>query len=97
MVIRFLEEAADEIVDAVHYYNRERPGFGFEFSIEVRNALARIKKYPDAWPEISKNIHKCIINRFPFAVLYSQYPEYILVVAIMHMKRKPGYWKKRVE
>ncbi len=95
MILRFRPEAADELHEAVRYYNKERPGLGFEFAAELRNALNRIKRYPDSWPLISPNIRKCIVNKFPFAVLYYRGNELLLVVAIMHMKRKPGYWQNR--
>ncbi len=97
MKILFLQESLDEFSGAVEYYNTERPGLGFEFAAEVRNALNRIKKYPDSWPAVTDNIRKCIINRFPFAALYHREDDRIVIVALMHMKRLPGYWKKRTE
>lgn len=95
MNLKFLPQARSEFVNAVRYYNSERPGLGFEFSNEVRNALTRIKKYPEAWPLISVNIRKCIVNRFPFSVLYFTEELNILIIAVMHHKRKPGYWQSR--
>lgn len=95
MKLFFLLEAYEEFTGAVRYYNGERPGLGYEFAAEVRNVLNRIKKYPDSWPSISSNIRKCLVNRFPFAVLYHREDERLIVVAVMHMKRRPGYWKDR--
>jgi len=97
MMLRFRAEAGEEFAEAVRQYNQERPGLGFEFAGEVRNALNRMKKYPDSWPLISPNIRKCIVNRFPFAVLYKRGSEHLLVVAVMHMKRNPWYWRKRLD
>lgn len=96
MNIRFRKEAADELASAVGYYNNERPGLGYEFAIEVRNTLKRIKIFPEAWPFLTPNIRRCIVKRFPFAVLYHIDKEYLLVIAVMHLKREPGYWKGRV-
>ncbi len=97
MILRIRPEAVEEFVDAVRYYNGERPGLGYEFASEVRNAFMRVKKYPDSWQAISANIRRCLVNRFPYAVLYNRDGEHLLVVAIMHLKRKPGYWGKRVD
>jgi len=97
MIIRFRPESAEEFNLAVLYYNNERPGLGFELAAEVRNTLNRIIKFPDSWPFISPNIRKSIVNRFPFAVLYHRGDNQILIIAIMHMRRKPGYWKQRVD
>ena len=33
---------------------------------------------------------------FPYAILYMDQPDRILIMAVMHMKRQPGYWKKRL-
>lgn len=95
-MIRFLEEAVDEFSDAVRYYNSERPGLGYELAVEVKNTLGRIKKYPQSWTEVFPGIRKCIVNRFPYSVLYHEKKELILIVAIMHMRRKPENWKGRL-
>jgi hypothetical protein len=34
--------------------------------------------------------------RFPFGVVYEIESENISVIAIMHLRRRPGYWKRRV-
>jgi len=97
MRARFRAEAAEEFAEAVRYYNGERPGLGFELAGEVRNAIKRIKKYPESWPEIAPDIRKCIVNRFPYSILYCLESGLVLVIALMHMKRMPGYWKNRID
>lgn len=96
MKLAFLRKAFEELAHAVDYYNSERSGLGFEFAAEIRKALNRMKKHPDSWPLISPNIRRCIVNRFPFAVLYYRESDRLVVIAIMHMKRRPGYWENRV-
>jgi hypothetical protein len=97
MNLLILHDAVREFERAVDYYNNERPGLGYEFAAEVRNAFNRIKRYPESWPFITRNIRKCVVNRFPFSILYHSEKEQVIVVAVMHMKRKPGYWKMRIE
>jgi hypothetical protein len=96
MSLRFLKEAVDEFAEAVKYYNSERPGLGFELASEIRKALKRIKKFRNAWPVVSSGVRRCLVGRFPFAILFSIESATIVIIAIMHMKRKPGYWKKRL-
>ncbi len=91
----FLEEAFRELDETVRFYNGKRVGLGFEFASEIRKTIERIKKYPSAWPVISANIRRSLVNRFPYAVLYSMIDGSVLIVAIMHLRRKPGYWKNR--
>ncbi len=96
MDIKFRKEAADEFASAVKYYNKERPGLGYEFALEIRSTLKRIKIFQEAWPFITPNIRKCIVKRFPFAILYYIENKYVLIIAVMHLKRKPGYWQNRI-
>lgn len=41
-------------------------------------------------------IRCCLTHVFPYAVLFTIEPESILIVAVMHCSREPGYWKRRV-
>ncbi len=95
MKIFFIDEASDEFRDAVEYYNEQRQGLGFEFANEVKATLSRIGIYPVTWPELESGIRKCIIKRFPYALIYTIEDDLIIILAIMHMKRKPDYWKNR--
>jgi hypothetical protein len=48
MRARFLQVAKRELDDAVDYYNREKPGLGYEFLWEVFFAIDRIKQFSQA-------------------------------------------------
>ena len=73
----------------------ELDGLGFEFAIEVQKAIERIIQYPNSWSKLSTRTRKCRCNRFPYNVIYSLKDETIIIIAIMHTKRKPNYWEKR--
>jgi len=96
MKIRVLSSAEREFIEAVDYYNSERPGLGYEFAEEVRVAFDRIRAFPEAWPLFSKRARRCIVSRFPYGVLYQIRPDCSLVVAVMHRKRDPQAWHQRV-
>jgi hypothetical protein len=36
------------------------------------------------------------VSRFPYQIVYRRRPDEIVIVAVAHVKRKPGYWKDRV-
>jgi len=94
--IIFIDKASEELHAAVKYYNKERPGLGFEFANEVKSTLSRIRLHPEVWAEIDEGIRKCIVKRFPYALLYLFDNSKIVIIAVMHMKKKPGYWKTRI-
>jgi hypothetical protein len=96
MNVRILSAAEYEFLDAVHYYNNECPGLGFEFAAEIQNTIDRIKNNPEAWAPLSARIRRCLTQRFPFGVIYELANDEILIVSIMHMNRHPESWKKRL-
>lgn len=95
MKIRILACAEQEAADAVDYYNGLYPPFGHEFAEELKNTLSRIETYPNAWPLLSQRARRCIMNKFPYSLIYQVRQDYILVLAIMHMKRDPKSWQAR--
>jgi len=45
--------------------------------------------------KVEGDIHKCRLPRFPYGVIYRTKSETVEILAIMHLKREPGYWKAR--
>lgn len=96
MIIRFLETAQIELDESVEYYNHEVAGLGIKFLEEILRALDLIANHPEAWPQISARTRRCKINRFPFGIIYQNREDEILIVAIAHFHRKPGFWNERL-
>ncbi|MFA5073787.1 MAG: type II toxin-antitoxin system RelE/ParE family toxin [Nitrospirota bacterium] len=96
MNIRFISCAEQEFSEAIDYYNKQLPGLGYEFAVEIKNTLARISSFPNAWPIFSKRSRRCISNRFPYGVLYQIRQDEILITAIQHLKCDPLKWQERV-
>jgi hypothetical protein len=96
MKIIILAVAERELSEAIVYYNSECPGLGYEFALETRDSLKRIGSFPDAWPPFSKTTRRCLINRFPYGILYQKRKDEIIVYAFMHLKRNPETWLKRL-
>jgi plasmid stabilization system protein ParE len=90
-----LSVAKEEFFEAVRYYNGQREGLGFEFAGEVKDALFRISGFPEAWPRLSERSRRCLLKRFPYAILYRFDNHQVLIVAIMHMSRDPKHWRKK--
>jgi len=38
---------------------------------------------------------RILLRRFPYQIVYRLKPDGIVVVAVAHLKRRPGYWKSR--
>lgn len=96
MRIRILQPAERELLDVINYYNSERPGLGIEFAREIRLTINRIKAHPYAWTKIDPAFRRCPTNRFPYSVIYQITRQEIIIIAFMHHKRRPQYWRKRL-
>lgn len=96
MIIRVLACAEEEMSVVVTYYNEQCPGLGFEFAAEVKAAFARILDFPDAWPKFSIRSRRCLLDRFPYGILYSKSHGETLILAIMHLKQAPKRWRDRL-
>ncbi|MCX6579079.1 MAG: type II toxin-antitoxin system RelE/ParE family toxin [Candidatus Aminicenantes bacterium] len=92
----FHPEAKKELLEAINYYNECGSGLGYIFLEEVEATIDRVIKFPGTWSKLSKNTRQCLTRRFPYGIIYQEKDEGILIIAVMHLHREPGYWKKRV-
>ena len=95
MKYSFHPVAERELNEAIDYYNECQDGLGLEFAKEVYSTIQNILSFPQAWTPLSKNTRRCIINRFPYGVIYQVTDEEIFIIAVMQLNRKPKYWEKR--
>jgi hypothetical protein len=95
MTFSFHPEAKDEFNEAIEYYEDCESGLGYDFSIEVHAAKQNIVNYPTAWPIVEEDVRRCLVNRFPYGIIYSIERGEIFILAVMHLRRHPDYWKTR--
>jgi len=92
----FHPEAEEEFLGAMEYYENREEGLGLDFAMEVRATIIRVTEHPKAWPIIEGEVRRCLTTRLPYGVLYSEEPDGIFVLAVMHLHRDPDYWRHRV-
>ena len=95
--IRSSQLASDEFQEAVRWYEARRTGLGGEFFEAVAATLSRIENNPDIGTTISADgqTRRALVAKFPYQIVYRLRPTEIVIVAIAHLKRRPGYWKSR--
>lgn len=91
----FHEDAETEFDKAVEYYEDIQPGLGLEFAREVYRTIKRILQFPEAWSSNSKNTRRCLVNRFPFGIIYQLKSGMVRIIAVADLRRRPGYWLNR--
>ena len=89
--------AADEVDKAAAYYDGQRQGLGDDFLSEYAKTVKRIVDSPDACAFISKPARLCAFERFKYGIVYFVRDDLIHIVAVMHLHRRPGYWKSRLK
>jgi toxin ParE1/3/4 len=67
------------------------------FITEIENAKNQIARLPFAWPAHDHGTRRYLLRRFSFSVVYRVSETKIVVIAVSHAHRRPGYWNARLE
>jgi toxin ParE1/3/4 len=95
MTIQFHELAQSELKYAAKEYASYHSDLGREFIATVERTLERLSVFPDSGTPYVAETRRVVLGRFPYSVVYLRDDESIIVVAIAHHRRFPGYWKER--
>ena len=90
------DDARAEYIESYVWYHERGPHIAEAFEREVEHAIAALYEFPDRWPVYIGKWRRILLRRFPFGIVYGVMGNQIVIVAIMHTKRKPGYWKDRM-
>ncbi|MEW6732710.1 MAG: type II toxin-antitoxin system RelE/ParE family toxin [Acidobacteriota bacterium] len=88
-------EAEEELNAAADYYEKCKDGLGISFLHEIEKGFQQIQDNPLIGNEISTDIRRYLLRRFPYGIMYRVEINTIFILAIAHLHREPGYWKKR--
>src|SRR5688572_13325116 len=95
MNYEFHPEALSEFHQAASYYDECSSGLGGRFVGCVEKGIQQICEDPERWRVLEQDVRRYLVYVFPFAILYTIETEYVLIIAVMHCSREPGYWRKR--
>jgi toxin ParE1/3/4 len=92
----FHPEALAEFVDAARYYADCQPGLELRFIDCIQSIIQDTCTSPKRHRIFAEDVRRCLTPVFPYAVLYTLEPDYVLIIAVMHCHREPGYWRHRI-
>ncbi|MCS5692105.1 type II toxin-antitoxin system RelE/ParE family toxin [Cyanobium sp. FGCU-6] len=97
MQMVFHPDAQAELNLASNHDEDNEPSLGNPLAIEGSAAVERIKGNPRLWPLLNDAVCRCLIHRFPYGVIdsFDATPSTVLILAVMHLHRQPGYWSER--
>jgi len=95
-----LQEAEAELLAATLWYEDKQEGLGADFSSKVLETIARVGKEPLRYAVyegkiLDRKLRRAMVDRFPYVVLFEIRKSEVLIVAIVHTSRRPGFWKDR--
>ena len=91
----FHPEALLEAWEARRWYAKRDPRAAESFLAELDHAQQQVIAHPDRWPPYLHGTRRYRFRRFPYLLVYHATTEHIVVLAVAHAKRRPGYWKTR--
>ncbi len=95
MKSRFLDPADAEAREAIDRYDQFSPDLGDRFISELRAALRLLEDFPQSAPIIAKDVRKKVLLEFPYTLFYRVTDVEVLILAVAHQSRRPGYWRSR--
>jgi len=96
MPVKYHEAAAEELLHEIGYLEWRAKGLGRRFFAEVRRAEDLMAQFPESAAEIMPGIRGCILRKFRYSLIYAMERDGLLILAVAHHSRRPGYWVGRV-
>ncbi|MBN9133351.1 MAG: type II toxin-antitoxin system RelE/ParE family toxin [Nitrosospira multiformis] len=96
MNIRYLPGALGDLNEALTYYYERSPNVAQRFANAVRAEERTIRDFPEIAYSLGSNLRILRVTKFPYSLVYRPIEDDILIIAVAHHKRRPGYWKSRV-
>ena len=93
MNVEFLADARTEFYEAVAHYETEHTGLGLRFSSKVIEASQLIGKNPTLHRERPGGFRRVNLRVFPYYLAYFIRNDKVIIAAVAHGHRKPGYWR----
>ncbi len=93
--VRLHPQARAELIEAVRFYESRARSLGREFLAEVRQVSSLLRDHPEAGAPYTGSTRRLILRRFPYTIIYTYRDAQIVVLAVAHQRRRPGYWQAR--
>lgn len=95
IAVEFHPAAAEEVEAAEAWYGLRNPLAADAFRAELSRIVEAVRSRPERWPREIADTRRHHFRWFPFSLVYRVEATRILVVAVAHQRRRPGYWRER--
>ncbi len=94
MVVEFLQSAEADIQQALAYYKNQDPKLEAKFKESLRLSIEYIEQFPYASSQWAHGARRCLLQVFPYGILYEIIKDKIVVYAVVHLHSEPSRWSK---
>jgi len=94
--LRFHPQAEQEYLTVLAWYEERSPIAAINFENAFGQGIERIREAPQRWPTYIDDFRKYTLRQFPFSIVYRALLSEVIVFAVAHGRRRPGYWRDRV-
>ena len=94
--VDYLPGARRDFDDSFDWYVKRSVEAAVRFADAIDSALTAVAANPARFAAVDDLHRECPVRRFPFRIVYRVAENRVLVVAIAHAKRRPGYWRDRI-
>lgn len=95
MRLRFEPRALREFEEAVEHYLEISPEVASRFVDEFEAAVDFVRQNPTVLARVDGDVRRRNLRRFPYALIYRPTDDSVILIAVMHARREPAYWKTR--
>jgi len=95
MKVVILQQALEELNDAVNYYEEKQPALGLKLKEEIETHVNWIIQNPDVPGKRADCYRRVNLKIFPYYIAYTFENKTIWILSISHSYRKPQYWIER--
>ena len=94
--VEFHPEAQAELISAARFFEGQTVNLGLKFIRTIQRASQGIPAFPNRGRRFGGHLRRLLVPGFPYGLLYRVEPDRIFILAVMHLHRRPGYWRSRV-
>ncbi|HEX9460775.1 MAG TPA: type II toxin-antitoxin system RelE/ParE family toxin [Thermoanaerobaculia bacterium] len=94
LVVR--DEARRELLEARDYYDEQRRGYGVRFVEAVEREFALLLEFQNIGKSVGSGVRRHTLSDWPYGIFYRLRGDELIIVAIAHHRRRPGYWRSRL-
>lgn len=96
MPVEYHPDALEELAAAACYYESRQSGLGKRFHRLVQQVEAEIGEHPETGFIHDHETRMRLVRKFPFGVIFKNNVDHVFIVAVAHLSRMPGYWRRRL-